>query len=152
VRAATPGKVLAALAGAGEVVIHAHGLVECRTARASFLALSPDIDGTFALTTAVFARPSSPPARSSCSRRVGRRARRRSGTPPWSLPAAFVYAGARAVIASTAPIPDGRRERVLRRCARAGARRRGAAVALRDARQQWLAQGRARLGARRHCV
>jgi CHAT domain-containing protein len=60
----------------------------------------------------------------------------------WSLPAAFVYAGARAVIASAAPIPDAEAGEFfdhLRDRVQAGA---PVAVALRDARQQWISLGR----------
>ena len=60
----------------------------------------------------------------------------------WSLPAAFVLAGARAVIASAAPIPDADASAffdAIRGKVRAGA---SVAVALRDVRRQWLADHR----------
>src|SRR5262249_26842673 len=49
--AATPAKVLAAIGAAGDVVIHAHGIVDAAQPDASYLALSPDAAGRFALTT-----------------------------------------------------------------------------------------------------
>jgi cellulose synthase operon protein C len=148
--AATPARVLAALADAGEVVIHAHGIGGQRSpasggavADSAFLALSTDDAGTYALTSAA--------VRATTLRRhplvVLAACSASQGAPvlhqPWSLPAAFVHAGARAVIASSAPIPDveaGEFFDGVRAAIAAGAT---AAVALRDARVQWLAAGRA---------
>lgn len=141
-RAATPSRVLAAIGGAGDVTIHAHGLVDVALPDASFLALSPDPDGRFALTTADVRK-----ARFTTSPLIILAACRASRAAPvlhetWSLPAAFVYAGARAVIASAAPIPDGDAAAffdAVRARVRAGA---SVAVALRDLRRQWLADRR----------
>src|SRR5262249_29589418 len=102
--AATPSRVRAELADAGYVEIHAHGIVDASDA--AFLALSPDADGSFAL-TADEVRTS----------RIGGApvvvlAACRSATPTiylgfrWSLPDAFLVAGARAVVASSTAIPD----------------------------------------------
>jgi hypothetical protein len=58
------------------------------------------------------------------------------------LPAAFVYAGARAVIASASPIPDSEASAFfddVRARIRTSA---PAAIAVRDARVAWLAQHR----------
>lgn len=139
--AATPGAVLAAIATAGEVVIHAHGIVDVAQPEASFLALSPEPDGRYALTTRDVRAAQFP-----TSPLVILAACRSSRAAPvshdtWSLPAAFVYAGARVVIASTAPIPD--REAgpffdAVRGRIRTGA---PAATALRDERLAWLARG-----------
>jgi hypothetical protein len=140
--AATPSRVLAAISGAGEVTIHAHGLVDVALPDASFLALSPDADGRFALTTGDVRK-----ARFTASPLIILAACKASSAAPvwhetWSLPAAFVLAGARAVIASAAPIPDAGAAAffdAVRGEVRSGA---SVAVALRDARRQWLASHR----------
>jgi CHAT domain-containing protein len=141
--AATPSRVLAAIGTAAEVTIHAHGLIDVALPEASFLALSPDPEGRFALTTGDVRK-----AHFTTSPLIVLAACRSASAAPvwhetWSLPAAFVLAGARAVIASAAPIPDrdapaffdAVRDRV-----RTGA---SVAVALRDVRRQWLADRRA---------
>jgi hypothetical protein len=141
--AATPSRVLAAIGTAGEVTIHAHGLVDVALPDASFLALSPDQDGRFALTTADVRK-----ARFTTSPLIVLAACRSASAAPvlhetWSLPAAFVLAGARAVIASAAPIPDGDAPALfdaVRDKVRTGM---SVAVALRDVRRQWLADRRA---------
>ena len=142
--AATPARALAAIGAVGEVIIHAHGLVDAAQPDASYLALSPDAAGRFALTTGDVRK-----VHFATSPLVVLAACRSSSAAPiwhetWSLPAAFVYAGARAVIASAAPIPDGEAAEffeVLRARVRAGF---PVAIALRDARQQWVEQHRGR--------
>ncbi|HEU4729804.1 MAG TPA: CHAT domain-containing protein, partial [Kofleriaceae bacterium] len=139
---ATPSRVLAAIGSADDVVIHAHGIVDLALPDASFLALSPEPDGRFALTTADVRK-----ARFTARPLVVLAACRASQAAPvwhetWSLPAAFVYAGARAVIASAAPIPDAGAAAFfddVRARVRGGA---PVAVAVRDARQVWLAARR----------
>src|SRR6185295_20168 len=141
--AATPARVMAAIGSAGEVTIHAHGLVDVALPDASFLALSADADGRFALTTGDVRK-----AHFATSPLIILAACRASRAAPvwhetWSLPAAFVFAGARAVIASAAPIPDADAASffdAVRSKVRAGV---AVAVAIRDARQQWLADHRA---------
>jgi hypothetical protein len=141
--AATPARVLAAIGAAGEVVVNAHGIVDVAQPDASFLALSPGADGRFALTTGEVRK-----ARFATSPLVILAACRSSRAAPvshetWSLPAAFIYAGARGVVASTAPIPDGDAAEffdVIRDHIRAGA---PVAIAVRDARLQWIQRGRA---------
>lgn len=139
--AATPARVLAALGDAGEIVVHAHGIGAAGSDEASLLALSADAHGRYALTagdvrqTKLRHRPLVVLAacRASLSAPVLHE--------PWSLPAAFVYAGARAVVASTAPIPDrdaGAFFDSVRAAVAAGA---SVAVAVRDARARWLAGG-----------
>lgn len=104
--AATPAAVTRELAEATEIEIHAHGILDSDVADAAFLALSPDVDGQYALTAEVI------------------RQQRLAGAPrvllgachgayttrffhqPSSLASAFIEAGARTVIASPAPIPD----------------------------------------------
>jgi hypothetical protein len=103
---ATPSRVLDEMAKATEIEIHAHGLVDLSQSDASLVALSPDTDGSFALTAGEL------------------RSHKLAGSPlvllaacqaaqggnelhaPWSLPEAFLEAGARAVLASTSEIPD----------------------------------------------
>ena len=103
---ATPSRVLAEMANATEIEVNAHGLVDLAFSDASLIALSPDADGAWALSAgAVRNHPLS-----------GRplvllgACRAAVGAPllyaPWSLPAAFLEAGARAVLASRDDIPD----------------------------------------------
>lgn len=138
---ATPERVLAALADAGEVVIHAHGLGSSDAGDAAFLALSADASGRYALTaadvrgTVLHGNPLVVLA--ACNASVGAPVFHE----PWSLPAAFVYAGARAVIASTAPIPDNEATALVESIRTAVAAGTPAAVALRDARLRALAAG-----------
>jgi hypothetical protein len=140
---ATPARVLAAIGTAGEVTVHAHGVVDAAQPDASYLALSPDADGSFALTTGAVHD-----ARFQTSPLIVLAACQASQAAPvfheaWSLPAAFVYAGARAVLASTAPIPDADAAAffdAVRARVHAGA---SPTVALRDAREAWLADHRA---------
>ncbi|HYI00649.1 CHAT domain-containing protein [Hyalangium sp.] len=135
---ATPARVLEAMTRATEIEIHAHGLVNPTVSDASLIVLSPESGGRYALTAAEV------------------RAHRLEGYPlvtlaacraaytglqvhePFSLPAAFIEAGARTVLAATVDIPDAEagpfflavHERI-----RAG---QAAAPALRDVRQEWL--------------
>jgi hypothetical protein len=137
--AATPSRALAALADAGFVEIHAHGMVNAAVSDASFLMLSPDPGGHYALTAAAIRKQ---PLRgrpivilAACH--AGATASYRH--EPWGLPAAFVEAGARAVIASPDVIADadaGPFFDALRARIDAGA---SPAVALRDQRLEWLA-------------
>ncbi len=135
--AATPERVLAAIGEASDVTIHAHGIAD--VSDASYLALSPDANGRYALTAAEVDA-----AQFHASPLVILAACRASQAAPvlherWSLPAAFVSAGARAVIASASAIPDNDggaffddvRARILRKSP--------VAIALRDARIAWIA-------------
>jgi cellulose synthase operon protein C len=104
--AATPQAVLAALATATYAELHVHGQVDLGVADASFLALSPGADQRWALTAAEVrvAKLTAAPV-------VILAACRAATTAPfehkrWSLPDAFLAAGARAVIAPTVEIPD----------------------------------------------
>jgi hypothetical protein len=137
--AATPSRALAALADAGFVEIHAHGMVNAAVSDASFLMLSPDPDGRYALTAAAIRKQ---PLRgrpivvlAACH--AGATASYRH--EPWGLPAAFVEAGARAVIASPDVIADadaGALFDAVRARIEGGA---SPAVALHDTRLAWLA-------------
>jgi hypothetical protein len=139
---ATPERVLSAVAEAGEVVIHAHGLGSREAGDAAFLALSADASGRYALTAAdvraTTLRGGPLVVLAACSASLGAPVFHE----PWSLPAAFVFAGARAVIASTAPIPDREAAELFDGVRAAVAAGSPAAVALRDARARWLAAGR----------
>ena len=103
---ATPSRVLAALASATYAELHVHGVVDLDVADASHLRLAPDPDGNGILTALA--------VRSTTLRGapvVVLAACQASDTAPhlqvrWSLPTAFVLAGARAVIAADVDLPD----------------------------------------------
>jgi len=110
---ATPSRVLAALAGATYAELHVHGVAAAAHDDATYLALSPDRDGTFALRAdAVRA------ARLAGAPIIVLAACRASTVAPylyqrWSLPDAFLAAGASAVIAADVAIPDASARRVF---------------------------------------
>ncbi|XSE96612.1 CHAT domain-containing protein [Pseudomyxococcus flavus] len=135
---ATPTRVLAAMAQASEVEIHAHGVFSPEMSDASLVVLSPEMDGRYALSAAQVRAlklehaPLVLLATCSAAR----------ATPflheAFSLPVAFIEAGASTVLASTVEIPDsaGRFFEAVRERIRGGA---PAALALRDERRNWLA-------------
>jgi hypothetical protein len=137
---ATPASVLAEAARATELEIHAHGFVDADQTAASLIALSPDAEGRYALTAAdlagarLEARPIVVLGACHAAKTAG------YVHEAWSLPVAFVRAGARAVYASPSTIRDADAAQffsaVLAR-ARAGA---APAAALRDERAAWLAR------------
>jgi CHAT domain-containing protein len=137
--AATPAHVLAAVGDASFIEIHAHGVVNTAVSDAASIMLSPDPDGRFALTAAAIRqRPlRGLPIVILAACHAGATASYRH--EPWGLPAAFIAAGARAVIASpeviadrdAGPFFDALRARIER-----GA---SPARALRDQRLEWLA-------------
>jgi hypothetical protein len=137
---ATPERALLAMGDATEIEIHAHGFVDAARSTASLIALSPDPSGRYALTAADLAGVSlrGRPVVLLGACHAARVAP--SLHEAWSLPNAFVRAGARAVLASPAEIRDAEArpffDAVLARV-RAGA---SPAVALRDERVQWLAR------------
>jgi hypothetical protein len=102
--AATPARVRSELADAGYIEIHAHGIVDASDA--AFLALSPDADGGFALTAGEVraTRLTGAPVVVLAACRSAATARYQGFR--WSLPDAFLAAGARAVVASSTAIPD----------------------------------------------
>jgi cellulose synthase operon protein C len=137
---ATPSFVLSQIADATEVEIDAHGVVDPAQSAAAIIALSPESDGRFALSAADLTPGS---LRQHPVIVLG--ACHAAKTAPyyhqaWSLPSAFVRAGARAVFASpdvvrdaeARPFFDGLLARI-----RAGA---APAVALRDERASWVAR------------
>jgi hypothetical protein len=101
---ATPRRVLAALATATYAELHVHGVTP--RPDTAYLALSPDTDGEYALRTDAVAA-----ATFATHPVIVLAACRAAVVAPylrerWSLPDAFVRAGATAVIAADAAIPD----------------------------------------------
>ncbi|AGC42335.1 hypothetical protein MYSTI_00986 [Myxococcus stipitatus DSM 14675] len=137
---ATPSRVLSSMSDATEIEIHAHGISDPVLSDASLVVLSPEGNGRYALTADIVRRQKlagSPLVfLAACS--AGRLASTTTHEP-FSLPAAFIEAGARAVLASTVDIPDaaGRFFEGVRQRIRGGA---APAVALRDERNKWLAR------------
>ena len=136
--AATPAHVLAAIGTASVVVIHAHGLAD--HGAASYLALSPDPDGRYALTAGEVERASFP-----SNPLVILAACEAARAAPvfharWSLPAAFVTAGAKAVIAPTTAVPDDGAAAFFDELRTNVAKGQTAAVVLRDLRKKWAGQ------------
>jgi CHAT domain-containing protein len=137
---ATPSQVLSRMSDATEIEIHAHGISDPALSDASLVVLSPEGNGRYALTADVVRRQRLAGAPlvflAACS--AGRLASTTTHEP-FSLPAAFIDAGARAVLASTVDIPDaaGRFFDGVRQRIRAGSL---PALALRDERQKWLAR------------
>ncbi|NMO17372.1 CHAT domain-containing protein [Pyxidicoccus fallax] len=135
---ATPSRVLASMRAATEIEIHAHGLVDPTISDSSLVVLSPEGDGRYALTADAVREQklSGSPLVFLAACSAGRTTTS-AAYEPFSLPAAFIDAGARAVLASTVDIPDaaGRFFDGVRRRIREGA---APAVALRDERVKWL--------------
>lgn len=103
---ATPAQVLAAMRNVSEIQFHTHALVNMGVSDASYLVLSPEPDGRYALTAEVIrgtelrGRPIVVLA--ACHSAQGARYQHAS----WSLPHAFLAAGARGVFAAATAIPD----------------------------------------------
>jgi hypothetical protein len=105
-QAATPAAALAAMTTAAYVELHVHGEVDLERADASYLALSPEPSGRWTLTAGDLRT-----ARLTAAPVVVLAACRAATAAPFaharlSLPAAFLAAGARAVIAPAVEIPD----------------------------------------------
>jgi cellulose synthase operon protein C len=103
---ATPARVRGELAAADFVEIHAHGYVDLGLSEVSLIALSPQPDGAFALTARSIAGLRLPraPLITLAACEAARTAPYLH--EPWSLPYAFLLAGARGVIAPSTPIPN----------------------------------------------
>ncbi|QSQ16072.1 hypothetical protein [Myxococcus landrumensis] len=134
---ATPSRVLEAMGRATDIEFHAHGVVDRSLSEAPVIALAPEYDGRYALTSEALKqiRLEGAPVvlLGACSA---------ARLPPLlhqtsSLPQAFVGAGARAVFAATVDIPDsaGRFFQGVRERIHGGA---APAVALRAERLRWL--------------
>ena len=138
--AATPSRVLDEIEHATDIELHAHGLVDAAVSDVSLVVLSPEANGLYALTAAEVRR-----RRLRGAPLVILAACSAATTAPylheaWSLPAAFVEAGARAVLASPSEIQDSEAGPFFDAVR---ARMRGgepAAVALRSERVAWLAR------------
>jgi hypothetical protein len=114
--AATPTRVLTAMGDATEIQFHTHALLDVGVSDASYLVLSPEepvrsplagrADPPYALTAEAIrgARLRRRPivVLEACHSAVGARYEHE----PWSLPDAFLAAGARAVFAAATEIPD----------------------------------------------
>jgi hypothetical protein len=103
---ATPQRVLQELSFADFAEIHAHGFIDLGISDVSLIALSPQRDGTFALTARTIAS-----FRLERAPFVALAACHAAYTAPylhepWGLPYGFLLAGARGVLAPTAEIPD----------------------------------------------
>lgn len=134
---ATPRRVLAAMADATDIEIHAHGLVNPGVSDAAFLALSPDAGGQYALTAEMLR---SQPLRG--APRVILGACHGAYAPDHvhgssSLASTLIAGGARTVIASPAPIQDVDAPRFFAGVQQRMARGIAAAAALRDERTSY---------------
>jgi hypothetical protein len=138
--AATPARVLAELSQATEVEIHAHGLIDLSYSEASLIVLSAEPSGRFALTAGDLrgVRLQGAPTVLLAACDTAHAAPQEE--EPWSLPVAFVEAGARAVWGTRADVPDSEAAAffsALGTRVRAGE---APATALRDERLLWLAK------------
>ncbi|MBU8895565.1 CHAT domain-containing protein [Corallococcus sp. M34] len=136
---ATPGHVLESMADATEIEIHAHGLVNPSLSEASLLVLSPEPGGHYALTAGEVRA-----ARLRGQPLVILGACRAARSAPWmyerfSLPTAFIEAGARTVLAATVDVPDAEAAPFFDAVRGRIEDGRPAAIALRDTRLEWMA-------------
>ncbi|MBJ6760019.1 CHAT domain-containing protein [Myxococcaceae bacterium JPH2] len=137
---ATPGRVLESMADATEIEIHAHGLVNPSLSEASLLVLSPESGGRYALTAGEVRA-----ARLHGQPLVILGACRAARSAPWmyerfSLPTAFIEAGARTVLAATVDVPDAEAAPFFDAVRGRIAKGQPAAIALRDTRLEWMAR------------
>ena len=104
--AATPTTVRARMPAADLIELHVHGVVDPEVSDAAALALSPDPDGRSLLTGHDLLTTTLPlrPGVILAACRAGLSAR--YGAFQWSLPVAFLRAGARWVVASPTPVED----------------------------------------------
>jgi len=139
---ATPARALAAMRGATEIDVVAHGVLHPGT-DGSYLVLAPEASGDALMAGQIAEqRLEKAPLVVLAACRAAR------GAPSLhdasGLPAAFVRAGARGVLAATAEIPDLEAARffnAVRERIRKGA---SPATALRDERVQWLSEQKGR--------
>lgn len=134
---ATPARVLEEMARATEVQIHAHGLVDPERSDASYIALSVDSGGEYALSAGELRR-----ARLEGKPVVVLATCHAARTAPYlheshGLPGAFIHAGARAVLAAASEIPDAEATELFQGVLEAMRNGQPGAVALRDARVAW---------------
>jgi len=138
---ATPSRVRALLEGADLVDFEVHGIVDAAIPDGAVLVLSPDRSGTYSLSASdirgLHLQRAPVVLLGACRAATGSHYR----DATWSLPQAFVQAGARAVIASLAELPDDRVGRFLSAVARRVESGAAPSVALRDERVEWLRRG-----------
>ncbi|MFP2934173.1 CHAT domain-containing protein, partial [Pyxidicoccus sp. 3LG] len=134
---ATPSRVLEAMVDASEVELHAHGMFSPAVSDASLVVLTPELDGRYALTADSVRKLQL--RRAPLVMLVTCSAAKTAPYlhEPFSLPVAFIEAGASAVLASTVEIPDsaGGFFESVRELVRGGMR---PSKALRSARARWL--------------
>ncbi len=138
---ATPSRVLEQLESADLVDFEVHGLVDASAPDGAVLVLSPDSQGNYAISATDIRqlRLARGPVvlLGACRSATGSHYR----DVTWTLPQAFVRAGARAVYASVAELPDDRVGDFLAGVARRLERGVAPSVALRDERVEWLRRG-----------
>ncbi|HEX4458337.1 MAG TPA: CHAT domain-containing protein, partial [Polyangia bacterium] len=135
---ATPARVLGELPDADEIELDVHGFIDLGVSDASMLVLSTDAKGRWALTANDLKQLHLTRAPLVILGACNAATRAPAMHDAWSLPQAFVIAGARAVFGSAAPIPDVASDRFfndVQSRIHAGAT---PAIALRDARMQAL--------------
>jgi hypothetical protein len=135
---ATPARVLAELPNADEIELDVHGFIDLGVSDASMLVLSADSQGRWALTATDLKKLHLSRAPLVILGACNAAQPAPSLHDAWSLPQAFVAAGARAVFGSAAPVPDVESARFfddLQSRIHAGSQ---PAVALRDARLEAL--------------
>jgi len=138
---ATPARVLDAIGQARDVTIHAHGFTA--QGDASYLALSPDPKGQYALTAreVSHAKLASSPLVILAACDSANAAQQFAAR--WSLPNAFLTAGARAVVAPTTAVPDQEAGPFFDQLRTRAAAGEPLAEVVRDLRKQWLADRKA---------
>jgi len=139
---ATPKRVLSRMGEAAVIEIHAHGLVDVQEPSAASLALSPDDDGDYSL-TADRVRGARLPRHPLVLLAACHAGRTPQGDSRWGLADAFLAAGARSVVASTAAMPDSGLSATLSAVTADVRTGRSAAESVRDARlahpdRDWL--------------
>jgi cellulose synthase operon protein C len=105
--AATPAEILRVLASADEIAFHVHGRLDLAVSRVPYLVLAPEPAGQYAL-TAEMVRAQSLQRRAPVVLLAACEAGKKAANvrSRFSLPRAFLDAGARAVIAAPVAIPD----------------------------------------------
>jgi hypothetical protein len=133
---ATPSEILRRLPEADQIDFHVHGQLDPSISAVPYLVLAPDPDGRYAL-TAEAVRKVSLQRRAPVVLLAACGAARKGGgvRAGWSLPRAFLEAGARAVIAAPIDIPDGEAGAFFEEISVALGRTASAAAAVREARQ-----------------
>lgn len=136
-RKATVERVLEEMQHATEVEFYTHGTYNLGESHASMLVLSPDAEGGFALTADLVreARLEGAPLvlLTACSTTKAPRYRHGS----WSLPQAFLDAGATTVVAAAAPVPSIEGQAFFDQVKKQIRNGIEPAIAVRDARMKW---------------